>query len=85
MQEKVLKLLSQCMQAKEIGHDVFFSYYPHVRAIDIKVYEGGWTRKADNEPNPPTRSAEFYLDYADANDKADKTIEYLKELIANVG
>lgn len=42
MQERVLNLLKLCMQAKEIGHDVFFDYSPHVQSVKIYGYVGGW-------------------------------------------
>lgn len=42
MNERILNLLSLCMQAKEHGHDVFFYYSPHTAMVDVRGYKGGW-------------------------------------------
>lgn len=49
MNERVLNLLSMCMQAKEKGHHVFFDYSPHVdmREITVSVYKNGWKKDID--------------------------------------
>jgi hypothetical protein len=47
MNERILNLLSLCMQAKEKGHDCFFDYAPHVEKAEVKVYIGGWKDRAD--------------------------------------
>ena len=49
MNERVLSLLSMCMQAKEKGHHAFFGYCPHVSRgeIVIVVYKNGWKDDAD--------------------------------------
>lgn len=46
MNERVLNLLSLCMQAKEKGHDAFFAYNPHVSRgeIEVRVHKNGWKR-----------------------------------------
>jgi hypothetical protein len=83
MKEKILILLSLCMDAKDKGHDVFFEYLPHVRGIRISSFENGWEYKS--EDNPPTMSFGFYIDDKEAMHKADTAIEYLQELVGNVG
>ena len=39
MNERILNLLSLCMQAKEKGESVFFDYSPHVDMVSIWCYE----------------------------------------------
>jgi hypothetical protein len=47
MREKILNLLSLCMQAKEKGHDVFFAYSPHVNWVEIRIYKNGYKQPSD--------------------------------------
>lgn len=81
MNERVLNLLSMCMQAKEKGHHVFFDYNPHVdsREIDIRVYINGWKEDAGPDKRfAVTISGEVgYMESSFAEVEA-----YLKELIA---
>ena len=51
MNERVLNLLSMCMQAVEKGCHVFFDYSPHVDRgeVVISVYKNGW--KEDTSPD----------------------------------
>jgi hypothetical protein len=48
MQERILNLLSMCMQAKKNGHDCFFDYAPHCDKIEIRIYMDGW-KKAERD------------------------------------
>lgn len=41
--EKILKLLSLCLKAKEQGNDIFFHYSPHVNSISIFKFQDGAT------------------------------------------
>ena len=81
MTERVLNLLSMCMQAKEKGHHAFFNYSPHVDSGEILVcvYKNGW--KEDIDPDKRfmvTISGEVgYMESSFAEVEA-----YLKELIA---
>ena len=49
MNERVLNLLSMCMQAKEKGHHVFFDYSPHVNRgeVVVSIHKNGWKKNAD--------------------------------------
>ena len=51
MNERVLNILSLCMQAKEKGHHVFFNYSPHVDRgeVGVDVHKNGW--KEDTDPD----------------------------------
>ncbi len=49
MNERVLSLLSMCMQAKEKGHDCFFFYRSHVDWIEVTIYVGGWSSITDTQ------------------------------------
>lgn len=42
MDERILNILSMCLQAKEKGHDAFFVYFPHVNIITVTIHKGGW-------------------------------------------
>jgi hypothetical protein len=81
MNERVLNILSMCLQAKEKGHHVFFDYNPHVDRgeVVIKVYKNGW--KEDTGPDKRfmvTISGEVgYMESSFAEVEA-----YLNELIA---
>ncbi len=81
MNERVLNLLSMCMQAKEKGHHVFFSYSPHVDSgeILVSVYKNGWEEDADPDKRfTVTISGEVgYMESSFAEVEA-----YLKELLA---
>ena len=49
MNERVLNILSMCLQAKERGHHAFFDYSPHVDRgqVAISVYKNGWKEDVD--------------------------------------
>ena len=81
MNTKVLEILALCLEAKEKGHDVFFLYSPHVSGLEIRSYENGWKDKLEDEPNPPTKYIQFYLDKDDSDDRIRVAWDYLKELI----
>ena len=49
MNERILNLLSLCLQAKEKGHDCFFDYSPHVNEVGIQIHKGGWTYPVKGE------------------------------------
>ncbi|MDF2537456.1 MAG: hypothetical protein K0S76_477 [Herbinix sp.] len=77
--EKVLELLDLCLKAKENGHDVFFSYSPHVKSVSIGIHTNGWLRGADSDV-----SETFYTDCMCQEKNRDKYLSilaYLKELI----
>lgn len=82
MNERILNLLSMCLQATEKGHHVFFYYSPHTQGVDINSFENGWTNKGENEPNPPTVKFNFYLDKDWSLAEFDKAEAYLKGLLA---
>ena len=81
MNERVLNILSMCMQAKEKGHHVFFDYSPHVNRgeVVVSVHKNGWKDDADPDKRfMVTISGEVgYMESSFAEVEA-----YLKELIA---
>lgn len=84
MNERIINLLSMCLQAREKGHDVFFNYSPHVQAIGIKGYKDGYR---GSKPDNPAKKFYFYIDgYLGGSQENLETInsaeEYLKGLIA---
>jgi hypothetical protein len=92
MNERILNLLSLCLQAKEKGHDCFFDYSPHVQSVSIRSYEGGWKQGEVDENGEVVNdyvSKKFYIYVAGDNfdkEEADARFEqaeaYLKGLIA---
>ena len=81
MNERVLNLLSMCMQAKEKGHHAFFNYSPHVDSgeIFVSVYKNGWKEDADPDKRfmVTIDGTVGYMESSFAEVEA-----YLKELIA---
>lgn len=78
MNERVLNLLSMCMQAKDRGHDAFFVYSPHVQLISIYGYMGGRIKYKDYD-----FEYRFYIDnfHTENMAKFDEAETYLKGLI----
>lgn len=78
--ERVLNLLSMCLQAKEKGHHAFFGYNPHVTAgeIVITVHKDGWKASGDFR--------RFYISMDGVKRYMENTVDeveaYLKGLIA---
>jgi len=85
MNERILKLLSLCIQAKGKGHDCFFYYSPHVSSIQIDIHKGGWKAPdADANGNVVPRTDNMTKSFQfEINDqkKAVKAGAYLKGLI----
>lgn len=86
MNERILNLLSLCMQAKEKGHDVFFGYRPHIDGVEISSCEGGWfPAEFDGNGNitKTATSKEFSFSIIDENTykNIDEAEAYLKGLI----
>ena len=79
MNERVLNLLSMCLQAAEKGHHVFLDYSGHTKGVNFRAYKG--KREKGKE-------YDIYLDfytniYTGENLQKIDTVEaYLKELIA---
>ena len=91
MNERILNLLSLCMQAKEKGHDCFFNYSPHVQKVSIDVHLPRWvSAKKDDDgeyiigSDNNVKHLEFYIDNLDAKESEaiiSQAEEYLKGLI----
>ena len=76
MDEKILKILGLCFQAKAKGIDVFFNYSSHVQVIRIYTCEKGWYTNYNYDNH-----FDFYLDAGDTGKKADEVIEHFEMLI----
>ena len=46
----LMMLAAEMMQTDNKKDKFFFEYYGHVQKIEIRYYENGWTRDADNKP-----------------------------------
>lgn len=73
MKQRLLRLLQLAMQAKQYNIDVFFSYSPHVNAVQLDIHKRGW--HADNTPD---MRFSIYYSGSLAGTKA-QTIANLKE------
>lgn len=49
MNERILKILNLCLTAKEMGHNVFFNYAPHVGSVGIYAYDSRYNYEPDEE------------------------------------
>lgn len=76
MNKKLHKILQLCLIAKEKGIDAFFWYSPHVNGILIDIHEKGFNTNKD------CKTFRIYTDFEDAEEKADKVIDYLKNLLS---
>jgi len=87
MNERILNLLSLCMQAKEKGHDCFFDYSPHVQCVSICVYRNGWKEGEVVDDivvrDFTDRKFGFYIegDTREVNTIIDMAEDYIKGLI----
>ena len=79
MNERVLSLLSMCLQATEKGHHVFLDYSGHTKGVNFRAYKGKREKGKGHDID-----LTFYMDYDDAENLAEiDTIEsYLKGLLA---
>lgn len=82
MNERILNLLSLCLQAREKGIDAFFDYAPHVQTIGIRIHLKGWKESivVNDVMLLDYTDRRFYFD---VNSEAEITEaeEYLKGLI----
>lgn len=77
LRKKALKVMDLCMDAKDLGHDCFLKYQPHVHLIDISCYTGNYEKE-----KPIAFSTYTYLDVEDdAVVELNKMIDYLENLI----
>lgn len=84
--ERILNILSLCLQAKAKGHDVFFYYHAHINQVEVKVYKGGWKPADFDEIGKVKKTYEsanmdFYADDRTGSHAIDEVEEYLKELV----
>ncbi len=56
MNGRILNILSMCLKLKDVGHDVFFNYSPHVQTIEVSVFVVGWSERR------PEYNKEVYID-----------------------
>jgi hypothetical protein len=61
MNERILGILKLCLHAKEMGHNVWFEYAPHVAKIGIYAYSDRHNFEPDETPDM-LFSYEFYMD-----------------------
>lgn len=76
IRKKLHKVLDLCFDAKDLGHDCFFRYSPHVSSFNLEIHVDGYI-----EEKYENFRTSFYLDKEDAETKLDEVIEYLEKLI----
>jgi hypothetical protein len=71
----IMSLAAEMMQTDD-KHKFFFEYYGHVQKIEIRYYENGWTRDADNKP-----VIKFaYTDNTDSSEQIEELYFWFKTL-----
>ena len=89
MNERILNLLSLCMQAKGKGIDCFFNYSPHVETVRIDIHSPHWVPAQKDEnggyisgSDNLARTIEFYTNAEDFREsKLAEAETYLKGLV----
>jgi len=82
MNERVLNILSMCLQAVEKGHHVFLDYSGHVKGVNFRAFKGGYKKGKEYDINLIFYMDDIYCDNAENLAKIDTIEAYLKELIA---
>jgi hypothetical protein len=44
IRKRIHKIIDLCIDAKDFGHDCFFTAQPHVSSIDFNFYKDGWEK-----------------------------------------
>ena len=57
IKDRIFDLIDLAFDLKEVGHDLFLSYSPHVNAVDIRLYRNGWFPGSE-----PSYKNTIYLD-----------------------
>ena len=71
-----LMMLAAEMMQTDNKHKFFFEFYGHVQKIEIRYYENGWTRDADNKP-----VIKFaYTDNTDSSEQIEELYFWFKTL-----
>ena len=71
----LMMLAAEIMQTDN-KHKFFVEYYGHVQKIEIRYYENGWTRDADNKP-----MIKFaYTDQSDSLEQVEELYFWFKTL-----
>lgn len=82
MDEKVLHILSSCLQAKKIGMQIFFKYFPHTNEVNVYAQkEFDYSMYPDETPDYIFKY-NFYLDSEDAEENITKAMKDIERLIA---
>ena len=82
MNERVLNLLSMCLQAVEKGHHVFLDYSGHINSVSFRAYKDGYGENKEFDICLWFYMDDIYCDDAENLAKIDAIETYLKELKA---
>ena len=78
IKKRIHKITDLCFDAKDFGHDCFFSHMAHVQSFEFQSYKNGYEIGAKKKYDFDSR---IYVDKEDAETKLDKIIDYLENLI----
>ena len=82
MNERVLNILSMCLQATKKGHHVFFDYSGHTESVNFRAYKGGWKNGKECDIYVTFYIDEFFGSDAENLARIATVEAYLKGLIA---
>ena len=70
----LLVLMAKCLRRSTItDDDVFFEHAPHVKAVFVRVFLGGWERDAREDLN-------FYISYGPAPSSQAEIIKVIEQI-----
>lgn len=76
IRKRIHKIIDLCIDAKDFGHDCFFTAHPHVSTIHFSFYKDGWEK--DKEA---ILYEDINLNSPETIEKLDSVIKLLEELI----
>ncbi|MDU6263783.1 MAG: hypothetical protein E6600_04705 [Anaerocolumna aminovalerica] len=84
MEQKILNLLSLCLEAKKQGVNVFFNYSPHVQSIRIHIYKDcNYEALSPDELPDRLVDEDIYIDYSEelVCSQIDRVINAINKII----
>jgi hypothetical protein len=76
IRKRIHTITDLCIDAKDFGHDCFYSFQPHVNNIHFDFYKDGWEK--DKEA---ILYEDIKLNSPETIEKLDSVIEALEQLI----
>lgn len=76
IRKRIHKIIDLCIDAKDFGHDCFFTTQPHVSSIDFNFYKNGWEKDKES-----ILYEDIKLNRPETIEKLDSVIKLLEQLI----